>query len=372
MIPVVYANIDPAVTERIRRTLVAFRLLRTLVMDELVPKAAFVDLWPRIWSWTEFLDAHFEHLPLSPADISSQYTVYMELYRLLLLNADADMGASILETPGFFVMLGRAWSHLLRMEHTCGLHAFSAVLALTKVGSNTTDAAYLRELTLGAGGSWTDLASHVVSHIRQACPDPNSPATPAGILRLTGVVYYLISEALISYFDFRESLLEHGLVTALTIACRALRKSTPSEECDPNVSLQVIFGFFWRCFGQPGSQKWIVQAIRSGLLLTLFSIPFPTDTEELTKWRLRILEENLPASTVYFSVLSQLRVSLDPADRAARLEGSYLESWLRFVELTGALTSLRACDHLECGKIHNKHRLRRCARCLTSFYCSRL
>ncbi|KAJ7200022.1 hypothetical protein GGX14DRAFT_372655 [Mycena pura] len=156
-----------------------------------------------------------------------------------------------------------------------------------------------------------------------------------------------------------------------------------------------------RIFTDFRSQQWFAESLKAGLLLGVFSCGSRVNRWDTDGHIIRLLRDFLPAFTVYFSVLSQLRISLaevqglDPASSFNQLE---LEQWERFVELVderfqlveeynyGTWTALRACDnfevrfrswiealshHAKCGHICDKRQLKRCSQCCIRFYCSR-
>ncbi|KAJ7218569.1 hypothetical protein GGX14DRAFT_595301 [Mycena pura] len=379
MTPVFYGTLDPAdvaalhkldsldtdiVQRRIHRTLLAFRGLAALIADKSVPREAYHDLWSRIWDWITFLDAFREHLRFTDPSVN----------RLLIGN-----------TPGVWVVIARAWGMLLHAQDIPGLNGISVVLASVKAGYDCTGIAPLDDLISGAGGGWSDLASFVVCHLKLACPHPDGTITRDNLVRATGIIY-ILSGALHSHVEFREALWEQGLVTALTQFALALVVNPPLS--DFTFLPRTMFTAITSCFTCSHAHKYIVESLRSGFLRVLIWYGGTSDDEVIEQELLPVLAGDLPGSTVWYSVLRQLRISLaqvrdiNPATMFGRSD--LAQHWKLFLQLAderlkvvdeyeaGTLTALRACDNLECGQVCDKRKLKRCSGCRTAFYCSRI
>ncbi|KAJ7649503.1 hypothetical protein DFH06DRAFT_1300148 [Mycena polygramma] len=148
--------------------------------------------------------------------------------------------------------------------------------------------------------------------------------------------------------------------------------------------------------------RWIAESLRAGLLPLAFSCGATRHLQRVGGYLHYCLRDILPPSTVYHSVLTQLRKSLAVVrnrDAAAAFEDPViLEHWAHFLELvehrlqfvdqysTSSLPSTRACDNLEasrncniicmfltsaqCAKIGEKRKFKRCSGCSLAYYCS--
>ncbi|KAJ7218347.1 hypothetical protein GGX14DRAFT_436849, partial [Mycena pura] len=397
LIPVFYAVLDTgdiaqllqfessdvgSVTNRILRVLPVFEAFHALVSANVVFTESIFDLWPRIWAWADCIDSLRDHLPFT-SPFSHVYSAIAGLFVALLRRntTSSAIKALVSRTSGVHVLLARAWAYLLRAkENFHGLCQISEFLRLTLHHSHDITS-FLEELALGAGGSRTDLAALIVSHLHHVCPRPDSPITNDTLKMLPGAIT-LTSHATTSV-QLRRALWEQGIVPALTIISSAMSLSALAIATSlPGAVLRVLTGNF---LFQP-AQRRIVEALRAGLLPALFFFAFKSEDELIKADVLQMLEKDLPSATCFFTVLAQLRLSLDdvrdldPATHFGRWD--YVDHWRRFVELvehrlkvveiykTGRLTALRACDSLQCGEIRDKRQLKRCNGCRTAYYCS--
>jgi len=98
--------------------------------------------------------------------------------------------------------------------------------------------------------------------------------------------------------------------------------------------------------------------------------------------RLRfLLMKILPDGLLYYHVVAAMAKVLDEVTEiwsSEELEDAEIvDDWDSFhdlaekrVQLLDGLQSSRACDNLECGKIQDRSRYRRCSGCKTHYYCS--
>ncbi|KAJ7218500.1 hypothetical protein GGX14DRAFT_390271 [Mycena pura] len=209
-----------------------------------------------------------------------------------------------------------------------------------------------------------DLASCVVSHLQQAFRSPNSAPTPVALAHLAGV-FYLLRDVFDSDIGFRESLLAQGIVATLTTICRSLSLNTSTVVTgDLNAMLQCLI----RCFTYTSRTPWIAESIGAGLLSLLFACG-PVKSSGVQEELLRVLEWELPAFAVYYSVLSELRRAfgkVETLDPSSYFSKDIRPHWQRFAALvegrlqvveeykTGALTALRYCDNLEALNYNRK------------------
>ncbi|KAJ7190651.1 hypothetical protein GGX14DRAFT_482808 [Mycena pura] len=396
--PVFYVTLDPAdistfhqlessdastVRTRLYAVLVSLLCITNLASRGAVPPEALHDLWPRIWSWIEFIETFRDNLPLDSTLYWFLYKGYIGFVKVLRENAEAhDQDTGFLpESSGMRAIISRAWRHALDTKEEHAMTEIGRLLAWDKAGANCAGPEHFDEFVSGAG-SRTDLAALVVAQLRHSFPRPDSVATPDALSQLSGLLN-LLWNAFNTHLDFRTALLNQGVITALTIVVRAL---TTSEQPQTDIFLNFVLQTLTRSLTYSESQVLITEALRAGLLRSLFSCGSRKNTAEINRYILCLLRERLPPCTVYFSVLSQLRTSLrevqdlDPVFYFARRD--HLQHWQAFVDLvaerfevvevyrTGSLTALRACDNLECAKICSKRQLKRCSQCSVRLYCS--
>ncbi|KAJ7601548.1 hypothetical protein DFH06DRAFT_1262083 [Mycena polygramma] len=376
LLPPFYANLDPAeiplILERLDTASVQVEAIRARIVQVLgnlkilsilgrlnsVSLDAFVDLWLRVWPWIEFLDEYQDHVPgiehFSQMSEKTQLTCneifYIYVALLLLFRHQNEASALMDSTGGAYVVVGKAWSHFVHrygedarhLYDVCHFLSFSHVLWGNDRAREQNPFPF-KGLITGAGGTRTDFASLVVSHLDRVVGDPDIrqivDSGAAGPSDIHAVVLDTVSPALIDCL---------------------------------------------RCFP---CHRWVTESLRAGLLRIVFSRPhFPKSGDCLRA----LLDPGgaLSRSTVYHSVLSQLRSSLleirDRDAAAAFGDPEILEHWARFLALaenrfqvvdlynTGASTFMRACDNMECAKIERKRNLKRCGGCLRSYYCSQI
>ncbi|KAJ6467913.1 hypothetical protein C8R45DRAFT_1019443 [Mycena sanguinolenta] len=351
-----------------------------LGMHNAIPPDACVDLWRRVWPWMEFLDEYGESL------VSNDFLPLQQRYSACLLLIHFLHGTQaatriIGTTPGLYVVVGKAWRHALARREQRPLADVSYVLGLW-FERTVWDSAAFEELVTGTGGTLTDLASVVVSHLKRVLPEPDSPVTDQTIVHLAGITCIVGSQVLTGHKDntFQDALISRGIVATLTQALRALCRSTVDG------AATIVKGLFPALVDQISSflPVWLPRSLDAGLLDIVFT---SEHREAVSRALVALLNNVLCPATVYRSVLAQLRTSFAQVrDRDAAAifhDAALLAHWESFVALvegrlwildqydTGALTVPRACDNLECAKIRPKHELKRCSGCLTAYYCLR-
>ncbi|KAJ7899693.1 hypothetical protein B0H13DRAFT_2029664 [Mycena leptocephala] len=392
LLPAFHSNLDPveiptmlervdlsamhveSVRLRVTQALIGLRGIATLGVLRVIPSPALVDLWPNAWQWIEFLDAYRDNLP--SADILSSaatYLVYVTVFRIFRENEQAS---SLIDVAGgVCVVVGRAWSGFVHADDNKGLDSVCDFLgrSFTILDHNKLD-----EFVVGAGDTRTDFASLVVSHIERVVPHSDTIVTQATLFQLIGLLY-LVEGVFLGAFDVavRDTLLSQGIVTALTTASRALSSST---EPNAKIALKGLFGALVSAFSTFPAHKWIIQALRAGLLPAVFSCSSSRNIAKTLPSLLYLLQGLLPASTVYHSVLSLLQDSLvEVRDRNPASVFGNSEERLQVVKQynTGSLLATRACNRGDfsrrsCNKICDKHELKRCAGCTANYWDSHL
>ncbi|KAJ7649491.1 hypothetical protein DFH06DRAFT_1135098 [Mycena polygramma] len=261
-------------------------------------------------------------------------------------------------TGGAYVVVGKAWSHFVHrygedarhLYDVCHFLSFSHVLWGNDRAREQNPFPF-KGLITGAGGTRTDFASLVVSHLDRVVGDPDTRQivdSGAGILLVLG-----------SDLSLRDALLVQGIVPPLTTAVLALSSSPSDIHAVVLDTVSPALIDYLRCFP---CHRWVTESLRAGLLRIVFSRPhFPKSGDCLRA----LLDPGsaLSRSTVYHSVLSQLQSSLleirDRDAAAAFGDPEILEHWARFLALaenrfqvvdlynTGASTFMRACDNME-------------------------
>ncbi|KAJ6451321.1 hypothetical protein C8R45DRAFT_91834 [Mycena sanguinolenta] len=197
---------------------------------------------------------------------------------------------SIRSIPAPYVVVGRAWRHFIHAEgQNRGIMDLSHLIAR-----------WLKPPSLeliGAGGTRMNLASIVVSHIKDAMPTADTLITKQTLISLLGTI------ALLNYHGdsaFRGALLSRGIVAPLTTAVRALcHIGLPEVDVLLNQLFPALVRHIW---SHPPT--WITESLRAGLLETFF-----TYRDKIPLFA-RILIQVLPPITIYHSALMQFKISL--------------------------------------------------------------
>ncbi|KAJ6453812.1 hypothetical protein C8R45DRAFT_1083007 [Mycena sanguinolenta] len=216
------------------------------------------------------------------------------------------------------------------------------------------------ELILGAGGTWTDLASLVVAHIKRALLHPNSSVTHQTILQIFSIISILSR-------DEEHDLLSPGIVAALTTVAQHLCRSTVAHVGMGLTGLLTALTDSMRML----PAEWLLESLRAELLDILFT----------SKHR-----ESSSFRPPYRSVLVSLRTffAQAPNHDPATIFGDahLLAHWNRLVSVVvhrcqlaeqysaGVLNVPRVCDDLECAKLRSRQDFKCCSGCMSAYYCS--
>ncbi|KAJ6463125.1 hypothetical protein C8R47DRAFT_1225248 [Mycena vitilis] len=362
---------------------VVMRGLVDLAAYKAVPAAAFPDIWARVWPWIEFQDEYRDYVPgIDLLPETERYSLYMALLDFLGGNALENRLTDT--TVGSYVVAGRAWRCLIHAEEDRGFDHVCHFLAAGLLRSDKWDPRPFEELVMGAGGTWRDLAWLVVTHIERVIPRVIADHT----VHHLGAILHLAGNIREGEWNpaFQSALLAEGIVTALTTASLGL-SSSPLAAVEMELGFKgIALGLTTHLISNP-RHRWIAESLRAGLLPTAFSTGAARHEENVGLWLRELLEDILPAATVYHSVLSELRVSLAAVgDRDATAsfdDPAMLEHWKNLVELVderlqvvdlhtaGSLEVTRVCDHTECDREASEMRqYKRCSGCRTSYYCS--
>ncbi|KAJ6509643.1 hypothetical protein DFH09DRAFT_1334086 [Mycena vulgaris] len=328
------------------------------ILDQLESLASSKDITrPRLCSCGRLYGALLDQVPCEP----STYGDYVALLGHLIKTS------SLMHTsPGVHVVVARAWSRLVQAgsDRDFGdlCEALTGLLC-------SPDAVKLEELVDGGGGTRADLASLAVLHIGRVFPSPDSAVT---LETFTYLGYALLSQS---------------LVRALKIAVLALSNGNLRSSVDAFDTLARAFSVLVKFLTRFPGHTWMTEALGAGLLRAVFSCSSSKNIARTREGLEYIFRYVLPASMVYYSVLSQLRNSLAEIhhlDATVTFGASVIfEQWVLFQELAderlrivedynpGEFACLRACDNLTCGAILSKQEFGRCAGYSVSYYYSK-
>ncbi|KAJ7261224.1 hypothetical protein C8J57DRAFT_1719926 [Mycena rebaudengoi] len=377
-LPVFFAILDPttpneldfirhALESTIARALLALRALATGRKAFELQEEASVDIWPRAWKWMHFMDTYRDLLPeASTKDIYAQF-----LQLIMDLSDHPETKELINTTPGVRVVIARAWAIFIGIDNFMGETGFHDVCRYLGHDLNVSNPKNLEEVIEGAGGSMQDLASLIILHIRRVI----------GGFFLVGVVGILDDAD--NEGDFKKILLSLGIVKALTsVVCYLV--GTTDRLAGATAIINDCLTLMSRIFTSRAAPTCLPDALRTGLLraICVCTIAHPSLYEHMES----LLREVLPPAMIYHSVISCMPAALIEADGSARVpqftRSELFKDWERLVGLAqerlvvfqdyeaGAYPSTTACNNTECGKIHDKRSMKRCAACRRLYYCS--
>ncbi|KAJ7200036.1 hypothetical protein GGX14DRAFT_661078 [Mycena pura] len=363
IIPVFYATLDPAHIGA--HCTSAFRSLRTISIPLHhgdIPLAAFVDLWPRVWQCIEFLHAVLGHYPF--IDATDTFALFMKVFTFFwgAANEDDTRAISESETPGTLVLIGTAWSYLVRTENSEALRTISLIFHRHTAGVQPAYVAFNDGLS-SPGTSST---------LSRTASRRDSPTPDDGGISLLGVMHFL-------YNPFKQGIIPALITIYLALSKSPSLSSAASDFVQPMALYIDIYAFLSLQADHGGPTR---------RLLSCTVLRYPPSYELHQPQLCFRLNAHLPACTVIFTLLCELETSfaevkdLDPALHFRT--SALLDAWRGFVKLleerlqvarerkNRSLTKFRACDNLQCGQIRNKDQLKRCRSCLTTYYCSRI
>ncbi|KAK6974577.1 hypothetical protein R3P38DRAFT_2668309 [Favolaschia claudopus] len=413
LLPAFYAILDPVripgIVSRLHEeelhaddiitdTFSAFVTLRNVIdviMDHSLPAAALRDLWTRFWPWIEFLDEYHDtlslvdHTSVTPAE---EYSAYVSLCYAF---DEADKSVRELmrgSMKNLCRIVGKALRilHLsqrpLTSEEDAGL-SYMTHFFRSWFSQEDSDWSAFDDLLLGSGGTVTHLACLVVElanrYITEGAENLEHSVATLGnlfIFMMSGIRQYDHGTHDQIPGAFGGELFKQGLVSTATKFGLLV--------CDPSMGTEraeAVLVYVQRLLSATPRHRWVVESLRAGLLPALFASRSSISLG-------RVLIELIP-STVYYSVLAQLRESLpqvDGLDVATffPLEGMAhdlppVEVWKLLTGLvgyrlehidnyaTGIRKVVMACHNVQCAEAKAKSALKVCGGCKISRYCSR-
>ncbi|KAJ7486271.1 hypothetical protein B0H11DRAFT_2015499 [Mycena galericulata] len=393
MLPAFYASLNPAgipspdVLDRMLVTtdsvaisaiIRASMALGELARLPMTPRAAFPDLWARVWPWIKFLHTYHDSLTCIPED-NELYFNFLDLFT----HFNSEGGKAVIgTTPGVREITGHAWTVL--EDEREGIIKLCFYL---RHDEGLVNASALAEIAEGAGGI-TNLASLTVKLLKCALVD-GTDAVP-----LDSDDFFVASIAVRFMYEvnmyggaegpFGKALLSHGLAEILPSAMCRMNTVRTAHLTGP-ATLQLGLSVLHRWISTVPGFIYFSDAIRAGLLHLLVSAAM--NDGDNSSDHLEFFLDVLPAYTVYHSVLVHLQKALRDVEVLAAqpaFTGSrYHPKWRAFVDLARSRLdflaffespdyySEKACDNLECDRIRLKDDFRRCSSCQDLYYCSK-
>ncbi|KAK7063414.1 hypothetical protein R3P38DRAFT_2593050 [Favolaschia claudopus] len=388
-------------TRLIAEAVYSLRGIEILDMRDSIVAAALVDLWDRVSPWILFLDEYGELFGGGKwYDPPNRYALFVGLLRAFRKSPAVER--LVYKTHGFLGVVGKAWRLVLDAAkansgpwnriNEFALEDISRFLAQWAgyLDNVKWDSTGFDELLFGAGGTRADLASLVVGHINYFVPTTETKLTSTTILHLIGLIESVGSTSVLVHglfdIEFRNALLSQGIVTTLTRFSIALSHSGPMSVVEHPLTWMLAALTDYLCIFP--RHRWIIEALRAGLLPAIFACAAPRFKNSTFQSIEFLLGSLLPTSTVYHSVLSQLRTSLEHVSStnpfAASGNKKFLKQWQSLLALAedhfkiveqynrgGSISMrMRTCDNLKCLKLSPKKELQACSGCASAVYCS--
>ncbi|KAJ7441532.1 hypothetical protein B0H11DRAFT_2204795 [Mycena galericulata] len=272
------------------------------------PPEAGADLWPRLWTWIQFVQLFREFLGALEFQLPTEEELYVGFLTFSReMSEYAPNEKMITSTPGFQSFVVRAWACLLQPDDVT--HQESALYHVFLFLKPT----LVEEIIDGAGGNIDDVAKLIMGQLALIAPDGKAPPPEVKI----AVLHQLIDLITIVDDTYNETtavdgrparplsmaLISRGFIKELTNV--ALVCTTPSEVTRRN-TLERCLNLLGFILLIPSGYRKLGDAIQSGLLHVIVAGAQRTSGDTETYGLRMILEHILAPATVYYYVLSDL------------------------------------------------------------------
>ncbi|KAJ7459567.1 hypothetical protein B0H11DRAFT_2059038 [Mycena galericulata] len=413
-LPVLFAHLDPAripsVAEfdamlsspdrhpelsRVVSATMSLHMISRMLTDSQLPPAAYVDLWPRLYSWMTFTDLYWDYIPRHWEELSfsTAETRAASAIIILALGQHASTTDVVRKSPGVRAILVRYWSTIVRNDGMIvreglapldGWHdIYSILVFLTEDEANMSQ--HLDEMVDGVGGSQDELARLLVKQINDAAAALSSDMAA---ISLTAVLA-LISVRSKDTQRFNATMRSHGLIPALVNAIRVPENRNHRLDIGHVV---LGFGFLNVCFEEQSGLQCITEALDRGLLDLIITLGLtsrqtePSDSYNCIHLLHKLLRSILPGYLVYYPVAVRLKKHYPHASSLAATADfakcAIFNLWTDFAKIaeqtllaldffeSGRWISSTACENMKCLQIDRKSKFKSCAGCSLAYYCS--
>ncbi|KAF7308053.1 MYND-type domain-containing protein [Mycena kentingensis (nom. inval.)] len=376
-------------------------LLGFLQVKGTIPKPAYPELWPRLWTWITLLDSLRSQVPLP------QYTALVpchpsqiSIIALAIAEEEASPECHLDEeehSEGLLRLAGSIWAELLdaavaslppKVDILGGATALAEFAGGLRKGLllSTTNPDLLSDLA-AAVGSWDMLAQVIVRHLELVLSEHSSPNPLSNIhTAYLQPIAIILNQTYMNCYLLRRALAAAGVVPVLVRICRIMASFPLPHGSNRALDKSLVFAYFYALtqnFWNQYPHTYVIQALQAGFVDLLFELAAGPHFRELSGQIKSVLTEDLPGSLAYASVLRALAEALNtasPAQVAAMDRSGLGTEWQDFLELfheranifnaRKSIVGLHSCDNFECTTL-GEGNVKRCAGCLTTFYCSK-
>ncbi|KAJ7756353.1 hypothetical protein B0H16DRAFT_1539655 [Mycena metata] len=384
LLPVWYANLShivptqdaieasQAAGEPIFAVLGAELAVRMLSKLRYGPPGVYPKLWARAWPWIELLHTYRQHLNGLTQKRALYAAFVATLANFRAFNSDQPVEA----TPGVRVVVGAAWELALDGNDDAALRNVSYLIHWDfESDLKKSRQRRIKEYMEGAGGGIEHFASMLPRHLDRSIIDRTTPMSE------TGLRYHALKQPG-SLNAFRAAFLRHGIVESLVAGMCSLTCTMPDHSNGVGV-LALAANLVGELIFVPPGLAWVSDALRAGFL-PVFLRAAHTRSEgydDVLKILRRAFEHRLTlfsAYTAYRSILILMpKILAEVADfvksEAFMNSQVFAPDRLTLLREFDSTPSIlyKACDNLECNKVHVKSELQRCSLCLDLYYCSK-
>ncbi|KAJ7159264.1 hypothetical protein C8R43DRAFT_1105418 [Mycena crocata] len=343
-----------------------------------VPSAALCELWRRLWTWTEVLEAY----PYCVRTTASAEDIRVQLLpcwiRLLL---DRQVDVHIHNSPGVHAFFARTWTGVKPGQDFDGpvkplVWTLSSFMRTSDW--NTSD---VEEFVSGSELTVTELATLLVEHVH-SISRWSKPLTWIRIYHLAGVLTFARSTQKEHPAIFRQ-MFSAGLTAALTRALVPVHAAQQHETED-------VLGFCLRglhvSICGPTAYPYLPEAINAGLLHAIVILGQTDAFEDVLNHLQIFVRSTLPGALIYRHVVSALACEVSkmvcPSGNKGFVKSSLYVDWQAFVALLQERVVLlndlksphflvtNACDGPRCGIVKPASEFKCCSGCKLHYYCS--
>ncbi|KAK7057995.1 hypothetical protein R3P38DRAFT_2843972 [Favolaschia claudopus] len=333
------------------------------------PSAAIVDLWPRVWAWTNFYSTYGYRIRRK-IGVPQPWLLHLHFMEICAhwSNQPSNM-EMIASTPGYGIVVMRGVAAKMQSIWMICLP--------------------------GIDGDLDDLARLIMRLLQFVVPlNATRPNSVPGWIMTTALNIVTIAddidgqrvtlkedEAMHNPLCF--ALIPLGIVKTLMTVARRCSSPNSSPESDKYGIIKQCLRFLQPLFQGPRGDRVLRIAVENGLLnVTVECMRWEGESFQKDLW---LLLDILRSATVHYHLLIALRFAFSELERTPARhdcsESYVFQAWTNLVESFDAraqilelfeakTVSQRACDNLQCEIVNAKRSLRRCSGCWSVLYCS--